>query len=62
MRLGHLIERCLVELAKFFLIRNEKLIKLNFCDHCILGKNLAKVWEWLDNTTIPFEYVHKIYY
>ena len=38
LRLGHFIERGLVELAKQGLLGNKKLNKLDFCDNCTLGK------------------------
>jgi len=38
LRIGHVNERGLVELTKQGLLGKDKLDKLKFCDHCILGK------------------------
>jgi len=38
LRLGHVSERGLVELAKQGLLGKDKLDKLEFCEHCIRGK------------------------
>jgi len=45
LRLGHVSERGLVELAKQGFLGNEKLNKLDLCDNCTLGKqHKVKFW------------------
>ena len=59
MRLGHVSERGLVELAKQGLLGKEKLDKLEFCEHCILGKqHRVKFGSDMHSSSRPFEYVH----
>ena len=59
LRLGHVSERGLVELAKQGLLGNEKLNKLDFCDNCTLGKqHKVKFGVGVHKSSRPFEYVH----
>ena len=59
MRLGHVSERGLVELAKQGLLGKEKLNKLDFCDNCTLGKqHKVKFGVGVHKSSRPFEYVH----
>ncbi|CAJ2642413.1 unnamed protein product [Trifolium pratense] len=59
LRLGHVSERGLVELAKQGLLGKEKLNKLDFCDNCTLGKqHKVKFGVGVHKSTRPFEYVH----
>jgi len=59
LRLGHVNERGLVELAKQGLLDNEKLNKLDFCDNCMLGKqHKVKLGVGVHKSSRPFEYVH----
>ena len=59
LRLGHVSERGLVELAKQGLLRNEKLNKLDFYDNCTLGKQHKVMFGvGVHKSSRPFEYVH----
>ncbi|CAJ2668093.1 unnamed protein product [Trifolium pratense] len=59
LRLCHVSERGLVELAKQGLLGKEKLNKLDFCDNCTLGKqHKVKFGVGVHKSTRPFEYVH----
>jgi len=59
LRLGHVSERGLVELAKQGLLGNEKLNKLDFYDNCTLGKqHKVKFGVDVHKSSRPFEYVH----
>ncbi|CAJ2678716.1 unnamed protein product [Trifolium pratense] len=59
LRLGHVSERGLVELAKQGLLGKEKLNKLDFCDNCTLGKqHKVKFGVGVHKSTRPFEYLH----
>lgn len=59
MRLGHVSEKGLVELAKQNPFNGDKIEKLEFYDHCILGKaKRVSFGIGLHTTTRPFEYVH----
>ncbi|KAK2414734.1 secreted RxLR effector protein [Trifolium repens] len=59
LRLGHVSERGLVELAKQGLLGKEKLNKLDFCDNCTLGKqHKVKFGVGVHKSSRPFEYVH----
>jgi len=59
LRLGHVSERGLVELAKQGLLGNEKLNKLDLCDNCTLGKqHKVKFGVGVHKSSRPFEYVH----
>lgn len=59
LRLGHVSERGLVELAKQGLLGKDKLDKLEFCEHCILGKqHRVKFGSGMHHSSMPFEYVH----
>jgi len=57
--LGHVSERGLVEQAKQGLIGKDKLDKVEFCEHCILGKqHKVKFGSGMNHSSRPFEYVH----
>jgi len=59
LRLGHVSERGLVELPKQGLLGKDKLDKLEFCEHCILGKqHRVKFGSGMQHSSRPFEYVH----
>ena len=59
LRLGHVSERGLVEQAKQGLLGKDKLDKLEFCEHCILGKqHRVKFGSGIHHSSRPFEYVH----
>ena len=59
LRLGHVSERALVELAKQGLVGKDKLDKLEFREHCILGKqHRVKFCSGIHHSSRPFEYVH----
>jgi len=62
LRLGHVSERGLVELAKQVLLGKDKLDKLEFCEHCILDKqHRVKFCSGMHHSSRPFEYVHQIF-
>lgn len=49
-RLGHISEKGLVELSKQDLLNGDKIDKLDFCEHCALGKRKeAKVCKITDS-------------
>nr|KYP49222.1 hypothetical protein KK1_029061 [Cajanus cajan] len=59
LRLGHVSEKGLVKLGKQNLLNGDILDKLDFCDHCILGKSLKVKFETsMYVSSRPFEYVH----
>ena len=59
MRLGHVGEKSLQILAKQFLLKGIKTCKLDFCEHCVLGKQ-RRVWYGtaIHNTKGIWDYVH----
>ncbi|RDX64245.1 putative mitochondrial protein, partial [Mucuna pruriens] len=58
-RLWHVSEKVLLELAKQNLLNGDKMEKLEFCDHCILGKARRVSFEiHLHTISKPFEYAH----
>ena len=59
LRLGHVSERGLHELEKQNLLGGDKLDKLEFCDHCVLGKShRISFGTGIHVSSRPFEYVH----
>jgi hypothetical protein len=59
LRLGHVSERSIVELAKQGLLGSEKLNKLEFYDNCTLVKqHKVNFGVGMHNSSRPFEYVH----
>ncbi|RZB53427.1 Retrovirus-related Pol polyprotein from transposon TNT 1-94 [Glycine soja] len=59
LRLGHVSERGLHELEKQNLLGGDKLDKLEFCDHCVLGKShRISFGIGIHVSSRPFEYVH----
>nr|KYP64673.1 Retrovirus-related Pol polyprotein from transposon TNT 1-94 [Cajanus cajan] len=59
LRLGHVSERGLIELEKQNLLKGDKLDKLEFCEHCVLGKShRVKFGTGIHVSSRPFEYVH----
>ncbi|WVZ02271.1 hypothetical protein V8G54_023077 [Vigna mungo] len=59
LRMGHISEKGLEELEKQDLLLGDKLQKLDFCDHCVLGKShKIPFGKGKHSTERPFEYVH----
>ena len=59
LRLGHVSERGLHELEKQNLLGGDKLDKLEFCDHCVLGKSHRITFgTGIHVSSRLFEYVH----
>ncbi|WVZ05356.1 hypothetical protein V8G54_018702 [Vigna mungo] len=59
LRMGHISEKGLEELEKQDLLLGDKLQKLDFCDHCVLGKShRIPFGRGKHSTERPFEYVH----
>ncbi|WVZ12209.1 hypothetical protein V8G54_016739 [Vigna mungo] len=59
LRMGHISEKGLEELEKQDLLLGDKLQKLDFCDHCVLGKShRIPFGKGKHSTQRPFEYVH----
>ena len=59
MRLGHVSERGLHELEKQNLLGGDKLDKLEFCDHFVLGKShRISFGTGIHVSSRPFEYMH----
>ncbi|WVY90035.1 hypothetical protein V8G54_035549 [Vigna mungo] len=59
LRMGHISEKGLEELEKQDLLLGDKLQKLDFCDHCVLGKShRIPFGKGKHSTERPFEYVH----
>ncbi|WVZ11552.1 hypothetical protein V8G54_016082 [Vigna mungo] len=59
LRMGHISEKGLEELEKQDLLLGDKLQKLDFCDHCVLGKSHRILFgKGKHSTERPFEYVH----
>ena len=58
-RLAHVSERGLLELKKQGLLDGDKLRKLEFCEHCILGKaTCLKFSRSIHTTTGILNYIH----
>lgn len=46
-------------MSKQDLLNGDKIKKLEFCDHCVLGKqHRVKFGHGMDVSSRPFEYVH----
>jgi len=59
MRLGHAREKSLQILAKQGLLKDTKACKLEFCEHCVLGKQrIVKFGTAIHNTKGIVDYVH----
>ncbi|KAE8725113.1 hypothetical protein F3Y22_tig00009009pilonHSYRG00067 [Hibiscus syriacus] len=59
MRLGHAGEKSLQILAKKGLLKGAKACKLNFCEHCVLGKQKrVKFGTTIHNTKGIVDYIH----
>lgn len=59
LRLSHVSERGLVELAKKGLIGSKKLHKLEFCDYCILGiQHMVMFMSGLHNSSKLFKHIN----
>ena len=59
MRLGHAGEKSLQNLAKQGLLKGTKVCKLEFCEHCVLGKQRkVKFGTGIHNTKGILDYVH----
>ncbi|KAI3462209.1 hypothetical protein Pfo_018872, partial [Paulownia fortunei] len=59
MRLGHAGEKSLQTLAKQGLLKGAKVCKLDFCEHCVLGKQKrVKFGTAIHNTKGILDYVH----
>ncbi|KAG8478549.1 hypothetical protein CXB51_028301 [Gossypium anomalum] len=59
MRLGHMSENGMVELRKRGLLDGQGICKLNFCEHCIFGKQKrVRFTRGIHNTKETLEYIH----
>ncbi|KAK0591233.1 hypothetical protein LWI29_037324 [Acer saccharum] len=59
MRLGHMSERCVLELSKRDLLNRDQVSKLDFCENCILGKQHRISFSAAQHTSKQIlEYVH----
>ena len=59
MRLGHVGEKGLKALSKRGLLGDEQLGKLDFCEHCILGKQTRVKFDTAEHTTAGIiDYIH----
>ncbi|KAE8692180.1 putative ROP-interactive CRIB motif-containing protein 6 [Hibiscus syriacus] len=59
MRLGHAGEKSLQIMAKKGLLKGAKACKLNFCEHCVLGKQKrVKFGTTIHNTKGIVDYIH----
>ncbi|KAG8482954.1 hypothetical protein CXB51_021884 [Gossypium anomalum] len=59
MRLGHMSENGMVELSKRGLIDGQRICKLNFCEHCVFGKQKrVRFIRGIHNTKGTLEYIH----
>lgn len=60
-RLGHISEKGLVELSKQDLLNGDKIDKLDFCEHCALGKGKRlKFARSQNHTKGVLDYVYSI--
>ncbi|KAG8477522.1 hypothetical protein CXB51_031082 [Gossypium anomalum] len=58
-RLGHMSENGMAELSKIGLLDGQGICKLNFCEHCIFGKQKrVRFIRGIHNTKETFEYIH----
>ncbi|KAG8488765.1 hypothetical protein CXB51_016773 [Gossypium anomalum] len=59
MRLGHMSENDMVELSKRGLLDGQGICKLNFCEHCVFGKQKrVRFTRGIHNTKGTLEYIH----
>ena len=59
MRLGHASEGALQNLIKQGLLKGAKTCKLDFCEHCVIGKQTrVKFSTVVHNTKDILDYVH----
>ncbi|KAG8503582.1 hypothetical protein CXB51_001580 [Gossypium anomalum] len=59
MRLGHMSENGMVELNKRGLLDGQGIYKLNFCKHCVFGKQKkVRFTRRIHNTKETLEYIH----
>ena len=59
MRLGHAGEKSMQALAKQGLLKGAKTCKLEFCEHCVLGKkSKVKFGTAIHRTKRILDYVH----
>ncbi|KAG8488863.1 hypothetical protein CXB51_016741 [Gossypium anomalum] len=59
MRLGHMSENGMVELSKRGLLNGQGICKLNFCEHCVFGKQKrVRFTRGIHNTKEMLEYIH----
>ncbi|KAG8474748.1 hypothetical protein CXB51_031715 [Gossypium anomalum] len=59
MRLGHMSENGMVELSKRGLLDGQGICKLNFCEHCVFGKQKrVRFTRGVHNTKETLEYIH----
>ncbi|KAG8503402.1 hypothetical protein CXB51_001378 [Gossypium anomalum] len=58
-RLGHMSENGMVELSKRGLLDGQGICKLNFCEHCVFGKQKrVRFIRGIHNTKETLEYIH----
>ncbi|KAG8474542.1 hypothetical protein CXB51_031315 [Gossypium anomalum] len=59
MRLGHMSENGMVELSKRGLLDGQGICKLNFCEHCVFGKQKrVRFTRGIHNMKETLEYIH----
>ncbi|KAG8488139.1 hypothetical protein CXB51_018349 [Gossypium anomalum] len=59
MRLGHMSENGMVELSKRGLLDGQGICKLNFCEHCVFGKQKrVRFTRGIHNTKGTLDYIH----
>ncbi|KAG8498791.1 hypothetical protein CXB51_005139 [Gossypium anomalum] len=59
MRLGHMSENGMVGLSKRGLLDGQGICKLNFCEHCVFGKQKrVRFTRGIHNTKGTLEYIH----
>ncbi|KAG8474731.1 hypothetical protein CXB51_031459 [Gossypium anomalum] len=59
LRLGHMSENDMVELSKRGLLDGQGICKLNFCEHCVFGKQKrVRFTRGIHNTNETLEYIH----
>ncbi|KAG8497073.1 hypothetical protein CXB51_008352 [Gossypium anomalum] len=59
MRLGHMSENGMAELSKRGLLDGQGICKLNFCEHCVFGKQKrVRFTRGTHNTKGTLEYIH----
>ncbi|KAG8483043.1 hypothetical protein CXB51_021981 [Gossypium anomalum] len=59
MRLGHMSENGMAELSKRGLLDGQKICKLNFCEHCVFGKQKrVRFTRGIHNMKGMLDYIH----